>query len=102
MNNQQQQGDVWLKKIDKLPDGVKEIERKGILAYGEVTGHKHQLSDTNIKILEKDGRTFIRVEKSVELKHEEHHTQVIEPGVWEFGQVREKDWLSGMVRRVID
>lgn len=100
--DQLQQGDVWLKKVVGIPIGAKEIKRDGILAYGEVTGHKHQLEDTNIRIYETDGRFFIRVEKPVKIRHEEHKEILVQPGVWEFGQVREKDWLSGMVAPVVD
>jgi len=101
-NNQKQQGDVWLERVESIPSGAKAIKRDGILAYGEVTGHKHQLEDTNIKIHELDGKFYIQVEKEVVLNHEEHKPITIEPGIWEFGQVREKDWLNGMVRKVVD
>ena len=41
------QGDVGLLKIDKvgggIPPSAKPIEHNGILAYGETTGHKHQV-----------------------------------------------------------
>jgi hypothetical protein len=100
--NQLQQGDVWIEKVENIPDGAKVIDRHGILAYGEATGHKHQLEDTNIKIHEIRGRFFVKVDKAVSLVHEEHKPITIDPGIWEFGQVREKDWLSGMVAPVVD
>lgn len=100
---QMQQGDVWLEYVGQLPKGCKEIERKGILAYGEVTGHKHQLEDHGIKIYEdSNGMFYVRSEKPTNLNHEEHETITLEPGIVKFGQVREKDWLSGMVKQVAD
>jgi len=102
-NNQLQQGDVWLEKVDRMPEKIKVIREDGILAYGEKTGHKHQLEDTNIKIYESENHMFfVEVEKPVKLKHDEHKEILINPGIWEFGQVREKDWLNNMVRPVID
>lgn len=105
MKNQMQQGDVLIKRIESLPKGVKKKERDNghiILAYGEVTGHAHRIMDVDALFYEKDGKLYLKNEKPVTLTHEEHHQQVIEPGIWEIGQIQEKDWLSGMVRKVID
>lgn len=103
MRLQLQQGDVLIEKISKIPEEVKEAEDKGILAYGEVTGHKHKLEDTNIKTFkDKDGNIYFQVEESVKLKHEEHNMLTIEPGIYKSWILKEKDWVSGMVRKVID
>lgn len=101
----QQQGDVILKKIAALPKGVKKVERKNgavVLAEGEHTGHAHRIFDVDAMFFEKDGKFYLKNEKPVTLTHEEHHQQMIEPGIWEVGQVREKDWLFGMTRTVAD
>lgn len=102
--NQRQQGDVIYQRIDKLPEGIKEVKRKEgkiIVMHGE-GGHTHCISDVDAMFYEKDGKFYLKNEKSVTLTHEEHNYQIIEPGIWEIGQVREKDWLSGMTRKVID
>lgn len=104
MNHHQQQGDVILKKITSLPKDVKEVERKNgriIVMHGE-QGHVHAISDVDAMFYEKEGRFYLKNTKPVTLTHEEHKSQVLEPGIWEVGQVREKDWLSGMVRPVVD
>lgn len=101
---QRQQGDVIYKKIDRIPDGVVEVKRKDgkiIVMHGE-GGHTHCISDIDAMLYEKEGRFYLKNDKPVTLTHEEHHQEVIEPGIWEIGQVIEKDWLSGMVRKVID
>lgn len=103
--NQIQQGDVLIKRIKTLPEGIKQKERDNgsiILAYGEVTGHAHRIIDVDALFYEKDGKLYLQNETPVQLKHEEHNQITIEPGIWEIGQIQEKDWLSGMVRRVID
>lgn len=101
-----QQGDVLLKPVKSLPDGVKPKKLDQghiILAYGEVTGHAHRIIDTvNALFYEKDGKSYLQVKKPVQLTHEEHHTQVIEPGIYETGRVREQDYLKDLVRPVND
>lgn len=96
------QGDVLLVRVEKLPEGCKEIPHINgaiVLAFGEVTGHKHQVTDwqdsgriarnaihaTKIRarLLEKDGARFLEVVKPVTLKHEEHSPAKIAPGIYE-------------------
>lgn len=103
--NQQQQGDVIFKKVGVIPLGAIQIGRKNnaiVLAEGEHTGHAHRIFDVDAMFFEKDGNFYLKNEKPVKLTHEEHHEQVIEPGIWQVAQVREKDWLSGMIRAVVD
>lgn len=103
--DQIQQGDVIIKRISNLPDGVIEVERKNkavVLAEGEHTGHAHRIFDVDAMFYEKEGKFYLKNEKPVTLSHEEHKAFIIEPGIWEVGQVKEKDWISGMVRTVAD
>lgn len=103
--DQIQQGDVILKRIDSLPLGIGEVKRKNkaiVLAEGEATGHAHRIFDVDAMFYEKDGKFYLKNDTPVTLGHEEHKAITIEPGIWEVGQVREKDWLSGMVRKVVD
>lgn len=103
--NQLQQGDVLLQKVNKLPIDAKVVRRGNndiVLAYGEVTGHAHRISDIDAMFYEADGKFYLKTDKKIKIKHEEHHECEVEPGIWEVGQVQEKDWVSGMVRKVID
>lgn len=103
--NQIQQGDVILKRVESLPRGILEVKRKNqaaVLAEGEATGHAHRIFDVDAIFYEKDGKFYLKNDKAVTIKHEEHKPVTIEPGIWEVGQVREKDWLSGMTRPVAD
>jgi len=99
-----QQGDVVAKAVAKLPAGAKEIKgrRRGLLVEGEATGHAHVATADDVRLYEKDGILYASMPSGSEVVHEEHHTQVWEPGIYEIGQVREKDLLSDMVRPVID
>lgn len=102
--DQRQQGDVLYWKINELPEGAKEVKRQNgiiVVMHGE-NGHTHAIAEVDALFFEKDGKFYLKNKKKVTLTHEEHNHQTIEPGIWEIGQIREKDWLSGMVRKVID
>jgi len=100
---QYQQGDVLMETVKSIPKECEEAQDRGILAYGEVTGHKHRLDDTNIKTYkDSGGNIYFKVEDAVKLKHEEHNTITVAPGIYKSWILREKDWLNGMVRKVVD
>jgi hypothetical protein len=53
------------------------------LAEGEVTGHKHRISDGQAELSEKDGTLYLRVFSDVAtLTHEEHKAISIPQGNW--------------------
>lgn len=100
-------GDVYI--IDS-PVSVKTIRDKGkrvespVLAYGEVTGHKHELMDaTAFERYEFDGKTYLVVnENGVSITHEEHGIGFIDAGVKEVRIDREYDYMADMARNSID
>jgi hypothetical protein len=54
-----------------------------ILAEGEVTGHKHRVSEGEAQLYEKDGTLYLRViSDTALLTHEEHKTISIPQGTW--------------------
>ncbi|MFE1743763.1 hypothetical protein [Coleofasciculus sp. H7-2] len=80
------QGDVIL-----LPLGQIEATKGGetpllphlTLAEGEVTGHKHRISDGQAELYEKDGTLYLRVfSETATLTHEEHKAISIPQGSW--------------------
>lgn len=87
MNRLVRQGDVLLKPILRMPSGVRPRGDKDgiVLAYGEVTGHAHAIHDLdNCDVLVgSDGRVFLKVKASVDLRHEEHSTIQVLPGNYE-------------------
>lgn len=88
-----------------------EIRKKGkrvaspVLAYGEVTGHKHELTTEAYERYELDGKTFLIVtEDGLSITHEEHGLGDIDRGV-EVKEVvidREYDYMAEMARNSID
>lgn len=100
-------GDVY---IFDSPVSAKEIRKNGkrvenpVLAYGEVTGHKHALMDeTAFERYELDGKTYLIVSaKGVSITHEEHGVGLIDSGVKEVRIDREYDYLQEMARPSFD
>lgn len=106
--NQVQQGDVVLTRTNiDISGGIKQKKdpRGIVLAEGEVTGHYHgiEVEENEAELIQLGEKILLNVmADSVTLKHQEHKPITIEKGVWEFGQVVEKDWFSGMVNPVRD
>ena len=100
-----QQGDVLIKKIEKLPSNAIEVERKNgklILAEGEATGHAHSIAALGAMLLKDNGAMFLRANEVVALQHQEHNTISIEPGVYKIDIVREYDHFAEEARKVRD
>jgi len=98
------QGDVIIKKIDSIPEGVglvDKTERGYVMAIGEATGHAHVI-ESDLECYEKDNILYFKNDKPVALKHEEHGTITIEPGIWKRGIVREFDAFQEESRNVQD
>ena len=79
----------------------------GILAYGEVTGHMHEI-DADPSCFARyqmpDGKKYLIVlaEGGVAIKHQEHGSAVIPQGIWEERIDREYDYLTHQFRNVYD
>jgi hypothetical protein len=101
------QGDVLLRKIKQIPANAKPKVRDNnrvILAYGEVTGHAHQIADPDtsgaVLLTVAESATFLRLTKKAQLIHEEHATIDLEPGAYEV--VHQREWAYGQSIRVAD
>lgn len=95
-------GDVLLKQIESLPTTAKKLKDK-VLAYGEVTGHRHQFSDpTAIDRFSDADKLYLQVYTPTPLSHEEHNTLIIDPGIYEQVQEREYDPFIESARQVVD
>jgi hypothetical protein len=109
MNNnprQRQQGDVLFLRVSKLPESAKLVcENKITVAHGE-SGNSHVIESTDAELYQEGERLLLKLTASVEVHHvgthPEHDKITLDAGVWEVGQVVEKDWLSGMVNPVRD
>jgi len=103
------QGDVLIERIAALPKSLQKIPRENgrvVLAHGEVTGHAHAIADKHCdhyspKGLPDAGVTFLEVaEAMAALKHEEHATIELEPGIYKI--TRQREYSPEEIRRVAD
>lgn len=102
-NRQYRQGDVLLHPIAKIPGGAVLVRPKDriVLAEGEATGHAHTIEATpDVEVYERDGTMYLRVLEPVPLRHQEHSTIEVAPGIYEVRRQVEA-WMDE-VRRVAD
>lgn len=101
-----QQGDVLLKRVDAVPANAKKraaTNGRFVVAEGETTGHAHVLEATPaVEMFERNGTLYLKVLEATPMTHEEHLPQVVEPGVYEVGIVKEVDPFTDEVRAVRD
>jgi len=114
-----QQGDVLLKRVAALPEGLEKFDGEKALQHGETTGHMHRFDagaavDLFVRpeaerVFLNNGNTivpgigkFLIVREPSALSHEEHRTLTIAPGIYEMDLVREYDYDSQEVRWVVD
>lgn len=101
-----QQGDLVARRVKTLPQGAVRIpmtrRRRGLLVEGEATGHAHVATADDVTIYIADGKLFADMPSGSAVVHKEHNTEFWAPGIYEIGQIREKDLLEDMVRPVID
>lgn len=88
MNQILRQGDVLIIPSDKPISGTKLPHLT--LAEGEVTGHRHRISNGEAELYERDGVLFLKVlSPTALLVHEEHAEVTIPHGTWEIRIQRE-------------
>lgn len=98
MDKVYRQGDVLIRQVVAIPDNLNAVPRddgRVVLAYGEVTGHAHAITDPAAAMCAADitdlTRSFLKIEgeHAVALQHEEHDTILLPPGNYEVRRQRE-------------
>lgn len=97
------QGDVALLLIEKIPSTAQKQEGLCILAYGEVTGHSHQVSrGAEIWVDVNDlGRRYLKVLDNTSLDHEEHGYALLSPGK-NYEIIIQREYHPIAIRSVVD
>ena len=95
------QGDLLFVKCEAVPDGAKQ-QVDGIVAYGEVTGHKHRIRPgVEAVLMLLAGVSYIRVlKKEAPIDHEEHDTITLPIGDWIVK--RQREYTPNGFRQVAD
>lgn len=78
------QGDVILLPVTHLEMATGSTPLPHLtLAEGEVTGHKHQISQGTAELYERNGILYLKIlSETATLTHEEHQPIVIPQGDW--------------------
>ena len=77
------QGDVLLIPMEaSVPDLSLTLSHL-TLAEGEVTGHRHRISNGQAELFEREGTLYLKVlSHEATLSHEEHHSVSLPQGNW--------------------
>lgn len=97
------QGDVLLVRVNEVPAEAKEVKPEHgriVLAHGEATGHTHAILDTErVTLLMLEMKRYLKVEKKVALKHEEHAPIELPPGQYEV--IRQREYVPKELPRYV-
>lgn len=101
------QGDVCLIAVTELPADAEDITpKKGrvVLMEGEATGHAHAFYDGGVRLYRGKSPNqprFLKVVRTTALlKHEEHTTAKVPPGIYRIPQ--QSEYTPEELRRVAD
>lgn len=99
---QLQQGDVLIRSGATIPTKAKK-KANTIVAYGEVTNHKHEIIGEGVEVFEdENGVLYVSAPSGGRIQHEEHNPIELPPGNYTIGIVQEYDHFKEEARRVAD
>jgi hypothetical protein len=79
---QARQGDVFFEVISELPKNVKPYNSP-IMAYGEVTGHCHQVIFPSVdeyeSYVDTEGNIYLKSSQEIKIGHDEHDCVTLAP-----------------------
>jgi hypothetical protein len=99
MSKMIRQGDVLMVPVSKIPSGAKLEKGRKTVAWGEVTGHHHDLVGV-AEVLTLEDQLFARVEGDTKITHQEHAPLAVEEGLYEIRI--QQEYTPQEVRRVLD
>jgi hypothetical protein len=91
-------GDVLILQKDKIKKEGK--TEKPILAYGEVTGHMHQIVEGLAHVYKFDNKIYMEALTDCKINHEEHGLKEIPKGDYEI--IIQEEWQETGWKKVID
>jgi hypothetical protein len=102
------QGDVLIQRVRTRAPKGRQVTDQGrvILAYGEVTGHAHEIVAPPDELPpaqlfeEPDGTRYLFVDRACALVHQEHGPIALAPGVYRV--VRQREYSPEAIRNVAD
>ncbi len=98
-----QQGDVLLKVIDAIPNNAVKQGHKALqVSAGSTNSHRFDADAKAWLYEDAAGAKFLLVEEPAMLRHEEHKHFEVPAGAFAIDLVREQDYDTDEMRRVVD
>lgn len=95
------QGDVLIERIARFPKGERVVQKDGILAHGEATGHTHRLSPSpDGELFNLGTEMFLEVRGDVAVTHDEHDPVRLDQGKYRVR--RQREYHPEAIRNVAD
>ncbi len=103
------QGDVLIVATDSIPTNATPVARENgriVLAHGEVTGHCHAIDADELAAtfltadMDEMADRFLRVEREVQVVHDEHDAIILPPG--EYVVRRQREYTPERIVNVAD
>ena len=93
-----------VRAIDAKPESEMKLLPHLTLAEGEVTGHRHRITQGDAQLYQLAvGVMYLRVlSEFAKLYHEEHEEIDLPKGDYEVLIEREYDWVEGLEKKVVD
>jgi hypothetical protein len=88
MTEQYRQGDVFILRIDRIPDEA-QPQYSPIIVRGETTGHAHRLVGGEILRVALTNLLYLACTAQAQVVHEDHATITLPPGLYEVRRQRE-------------
>lgn len=102
------QGDILVIAVDSIPADVQARKLEGgriTLAYGEVTGHSHQVAVKDMPAVKwfvsvKDDMQYLESAAPFRIEHQEHGALELPAGA--YAVIRQVEYTPSQLRRVAD
>jgi hypothetical protein len=96
------QGDLFIEDAHSIPPSAVK-QSNGVLAEGELTGHRHQVADLDgVDVYEHLGEWYVDVQRDVaQIVHEEHAAISLPLGTYRVWRQREYDPLRNRRHRLV-
>ena len=94
------QGDLLFTPVKRVKG---KLQKNNIIAYGEMTGHTHQLTEGRVYNDSKKKEKYVEiVGRPTPIIHEEHKPIVLEPGKYKVTRQREYKPAKRRAQAVVD
>ena len=100
IKTQFRQGDVMIEKVDSIPSASIKENGRVILAHGEVTGHAHEIDQSEGEAWRSGEALFVKTKKKTAVTHQEHNPIPLDRGSYKV--TRQEEYSPEEIINVAD